>query len=96
MSKNDIIYNYIDNNLLRGLHLGGDAPKIWCIDKDVIFMHDLNDSWGLNVLYVSDKIWNELRDMFSLHTEQTNDLIKGWSIRNLGVSRHVTLTVGFF
>jgi len=94
VSKNDIIHNYIDNHLLTGLHLGGVSPIMWCKDKDIIFMH--NDSFGNDILYVNDKIWNELRDMFSLHTEQTNDLIKGWSIRNLGVSKSVTLTVGFF
>jgi len=94
VTKNDIIHNYIDNHLLRGLHLGGVSPIMWCKDKDVIFMR--NDSHGNDILYVSDKIWNELRDMFSLHTEQTNDLIKGWSMRNLGVSNHTILTVGFF
>ena len=94
MTKNDIIHNYIDNILLKGLHLGGVEPIMWCKDRDVIFMH--NDSFGNDILYVSDKIWNELRDMFSLHTEQTNELIKGWAIRNIGVPRHVILSVGFF
>jgi hypothetical protein len=34
--------------------------------------------------------------MFSLHIEETNDLLKGWGINNLGVSEHVDFAIGYF
>ena len=95
MTKNEIIHDYIDNHLLKGLHIDMiDPTRLWRKDREIIFM--INDSYGLNTLYVNGRTRDELRDMFSLHTEETNDLLKDWGINNLGVSKHVDFAIGYF
>ena len=95
MTKNEIIHMYINEHLLKGLYVGmNDPTKIWCKDREIIFM--INEAYGLNTLYVNGRTRDELRDMFSLHTEETNDLLKDWGISNLGVSKHVDFAIGYF
>jgi hypothetical protein len=95
MTKNDIIHDYIDKHLLKGICVRESIHKSWAKDNSTVLVY--SNPYGMDTLYVKIKIWDELSYMFSLTREETNDSIKSWAIRNnLGISKHTTIGCGLF
>jgi len=80
MTKDELIQNYMNERLLNGVYLEEEhVGKLWRINGRCIFIY----MYTPNILYIRQSVWDELCNMFSLGFDKTNDLFKGWSIRNL-------------
>jgi len=85
MTKNDIIHTYIDNHLLNGVYPEECSYNLWSRNGVCIFMYMESHM----LLQVKLSVWNELHNMFSLTGVETDSLLKGWAIRNLGLTKSI-------
>ena len=95
MTKNEIIHDYIDKHLLKGICIKESIHKSWIKDNTTVLVY--SNPYGMDTLYVKIKIWDELSYMFSLTREETDDSFRSWGIRNnLGISKHTAVSFGLF
>lgn len=88
------MYNSYLNHVFKGLHekeiYGHSDRRFWLINDNVV----LNLS-PLNVIWVSDSIWNEVSEMFSLDFKETQEIIKQWVTENLGLEEATPAPAGW-
>jgi len=93
MTKNEIIHTYIDKHLLNGVYPEECSYNLWSRNGVCIFMYMESHM----LLQVKLSVWNELHNMFSLTGEETDSLLKGWAIRNLGLPQDtLVISTGMF
>ena len=85
MNKNELIQYYMDNHLLNGVYPEEYSVKVWSRNGVCIFMYVESHM----ILQVKLSVWNELHNMFSLTGVETDSLLKGWAIRNLGLTKSI-------